>query len=326
MNQKFSTNLISVSGFGYSGSGLIIDFLNSSNNTVFSPVEFRLLKDVDGLLSLRNSFIGQGNYMNIDITLKRFKRFCNVLARKNNINFGMNYNHLSDDTFLEHINIFIEEIVSDKYWSDAFVFKYHKSDFSQILWKVLRKLKFKISSDQRLIPVSIEEFDISMNKLLNNLFIDMSDNTDNYLIVDQAIDPTAINSYKELIGNTKCIVVGRDPRDSFADLFNSKDVLYDVDQFIYLFKKMRLMFHENSHKLENVLYVQFESFLTSFEIEAKKVIEFTKVFPEDFSLHDCIDYNYEKSLKNIGIHKKFHDQIAIKKIENELKEYCFYNK
>ena len=48
MNQKFSTNLISVSGFGYSGSGLIIDFLNSSNNTVFSPVEFRLLKDVDG--------------------------------------------------------------------------------------------------------------------------------------------------------------------------------------------------------------------------------------------------------------------------------------
>jgi len=154
----------------------------------------------------------------------------------------------------------------------------------------------------------------------------MSDNTDNYLIVDQAIDPTAINSYKELIGNTKCIVVGRDPRDSFADLFNSKDVLYDVDQFIYLFKKMRLMFRKNSHKLENVLYVQFESFLTSFEIEAKKVIKFTKVFPEDSSLHDCIDYNYEKSLKNIGIHKKFHDQRTIKKIENELKEYCFYNK
>ena len=67
------------------------------------------------------------------------------------------------------------------------------------------------------------------------------------LIVDQAIDPTAINSYKELMGNTKCIVVGRDPRDSYTDLFNSKDVLYNVDQFIYIFKTMRIMFHENSH-------------------------------------------------------------------------------
>ena len=54
MNQKFSENLICVSGFGYSGSGLIIDFLNYSNNTVFPPIEFRLLKDIDGLLSLRN--------------------------------------------------------------------------------------------------------------------------------------------------------------------------------------------------------------------------------------------------------------------------------
>lgn len=326
MNQKFSTNLISVSGFGYSGSGLIIDFLNSSNNTVFSPVEFRLLKDVDGLLNLRNSFIGQGNYMNIDITLKRFKRFCKVLARKNNINFGMNYNHLSDDTFLEHINVFTEEIVSGKYWSDAFVFKYHKSDISQILWKVLRKLKFKIIADQRFIPVSIEEFDISVNKLLNNLFTDMTKNTDNFLVVDQAIDPTAINSYRELLGNTKCIVVGRDPRDSYVDLINSKDVLYDVDQFIYLFKKMRLMFHENSNKLENVLYIQFESFLTSFEIEAKRVIEFTKGSKDDFSLDDCLNYKYNKSLKNIGIHKNFNDQLAIKKIEKELNEYCYYKK
>jgi hypothetical protein len=86
------------------------------------------------------------------------------------------------------------------------------------------------------------------------------------------------------------------------------------------------MFHENSHKLENVLYVQFESFLTSFEIEAKKVIEFTKVSSDDLSLDSCLNYNYEKSLKNIGIYKNFNDQKAIKKIENELNEYCYYNK
>ena len=326
MNQKFSTNLISVSGFGYSGSGLIIDFLNSSNNTIFPQVEFRLLKDVDGLLSLRNFFINGANYMNTDIALQRFYRFCLVLSRNNNILFGMGYNRHSKNTFLEHVNIFINEIVVDKYWSDAFVFKYHKSDFSQILWKVLRKLNCKISSDQRVIPVSIEEFDKSVNKFLNNLFKDMCNNSDSYLIIDNGIDATAINSYKEFIGITKCLVVGRDPRDTYTDLVNSKDVLYDVDQFIYLYKKMRLMFHKNSHKLENVLFIQFESFLTSFEIEAKRVIEFTKGFPDDFSLDNCLNYNYNKSLKNIGIHKNFNDQIAIKKIENELKEYCFYKK
>ena len=61
---------------------------------------------------------------------------------------------------------------------------------------------------------------------------------------------------------------------------------------------MRLMVHKNSHNIENVLCIQFESFLTSFEREAKRVIEFTKGFPEDSSLD-----NYQKSLKNIGNHK-----------------------
>ena len=326
MHQKYSENLIYVSGFGYSGSGLIIDFLNSSNNTVLFPVEFRLLKDIDGLLSLRRFFIDGANHMNSDIALQRFYRFCQVLARNNNIFFGMDYNRHSKNTFLEHVNIFINEIIVNKYWSDAFVFKYHKSDFSQILWKILRKIKCKTSSDHRLIPVSIEKFDKSMNKFLNNLFTEMCNNSESYLILDNGIDVTAINSLKEFIGNTKCLVVGRDPRDSYVDLVNSKDVLYDVDQFIFLYKKMRLTFHKNSHKLQNVLYVQFESFLKSFQIEAKRVIEFAKGSSDDFSLDSCLNYNYEKSLKNIGIHKNFNDQIAIKKIESELNEYCYYEK
>ena len=78
--------------------------------------------------------MGQRNYINI--TLQRFKLFCIMLTRKNNINFGMNYNHLLKDTFLEYVNIFIDEIVADKYWSDGFVFKYHKSDFMEDFKKI----------------------------------------------------------------------------------------------------------------------------------------------------------------------------------------------
>ena len=48
----------------------------------------------------------------------------------------MNYNHLLKDTFLEYVNIFIDEIVADKYWSDGFVFKYHKSDFMEDFKKI----------------------------------------------------------------------------------------------------------------------------------------------------------------------------------------------
>ena len=107
MDKKIDTNVISVSGFGYSGSGLIIDFLNFSNNTSFSSVEFRLLKDVDGLMSLRNFFLNEANHMNTDIALQRFYRFCFVLAKMYRIVVGDSSKHVWNISNIYYIIIIL---------------------------------------------------------------------------------------------------------------------------------------------------------------------------------------------------------------------------
>jgi len=316
-------NLLSVSGFGYSGSGLLVDFFNSSNNITTFPVEFRLLKDADGLLSLKKAFSSESNYMNTDIAIRRFYRFCQVLSRKNNILFGMNYNYYFNNSFMDLVDDFIAEITVDKYWSDAFVFKYHKSDFFQVVWKVLRKFNYKAHFDYRIVPVSFDDFNKAANTFLNTLFNHLVPDNNKYLLIDNGVDVTAIKTNQELLGNTKFIIVGRDPRDSYTDIVNAKDISYNVEQFIFLFKKMRSIFAKSSQGLKNVLYIQYESFLTSFDSEAKKVIEFAKSPQSDCSIEDCVHFNYKPSLKNIGIYKNLHNKSAIRKIEHELSEYLY---
>ena len=68
--------IISVSGFGYSGSGAVIDYLKGySNISVFDAVEFQLLHEADGLLDLRYFLSESRERISCNAAINRFYDF-----------------------------------------------------------------------------------------------------------------------------------------------------------------------------------------------------------------------------------------------------------
>lgn len=81
MEDKFK--IVSVSGFCATGSSAIFDLLLEFSNTESFPYEFRLLKDPDGIIDLYNSLFDRWDDLNVDIALRRFDKYVEVLGRKN---------------------------------------------------------------------------------------------------------------------------------------------------------------------------------------------------------------------------------------------------
>ena len=146
--------LLIVSGFGWSGSGLLIDVLSSTDNWKKFPVEFRLIKDKGGIIDLINCTEDCARPFNYSIELENFENLCKVLARSNGIRFGMNYDKFTNNQFSKASNNFINLLKMNHYNSDAFVFQYNNNLLLDFCWKILRKLKTKITLKKKYLPLS----------------------------------------------------------------------------------------------------------------------------------------------------------------------------
>lgn len=309
---------ILVSGFGWSGSGAVIDYLKDYNKIKTFSKEFRLFKDFDGLFNLRTQFFENSYFFNTIIAIEKFMRFANVLYRENSLPLGLSYKDEFGENFIKSINTFKSRILEEKFLSDAFVFYYQNNDFSQIVWKIKRRFGLSVSGKKYALPVGLEEFDCAAKKLIEEIF----SNTiirDEFILLDQAVNPWDIESINTFIDNYRCIIVGRDPRDVYVDYFKSKDIYWSVESFIHNY---RSLYSKTEKKLvnANVLYIQFEDFVLNFEklsLDIEKFLNLEKIQKSEML------FNSEKSRKNIGLYKKFEFYKDIKKIESELYEYCY---
>ena len=125
--------------------------------------------------------------------------------------------------------------------------------------------------------------------------------------------------------NVKIIICHRDPRDSWADIIGDK-VWYSkygmpLEAFIAGRKNTENCVNYNSDK---IMHVQFEEFCLKHEEYRKKILEFVGL-SENETLATKKFFDPKISGKNIGIYKNIENKEAILKIEQELKEYCFYN-
>ena len=309
--------LLVVSGFGWSGSGLLIDVLTSTNNWEVFPVEFRLIKDKGGIIDLMNSSENSFRTFNYSIDLENFENLCNVLARTNRFRFGMNYDKFTNYQFSKATKKLIQRLKNNYYFSDAFVFQYNNNFISDFCWKILRKFEKRSRLKKRYLPLSENMLKSEFFDFFDELFIQKSNKQ---IILDQAIDAGDDKTINLLSEKFKMITVDRDPRDIFVSYFKSRDVIFNAKSFIDYYKLSRKDVNNNNL---NVLRINFEDFINNNNIEIQKVIKFLNI-SDSTIITNLKNYDYSFSKKNIGIHKNFFDQNAIKQIEKGLQNYyCF---
>ena len=327
MNEK-TLQFICVSGFGYSGSGAVIDILGEFDSHYVFNKEFRLIKDPDGIIDLEDALVNNWQELKSDIAIRRFRRLINVTGRKQKLfsKFGYNFNEIFNNQFYAYEEDYINELV-DIQWKGDWPYHLHEFNWLKLFFYRLKR-SFGLNpyeKDIMYFSYPGEKFYITTKIYLNNLFLNIVDcEKYNTVVLDQALPPYRPQKYLDYFHKVKIIVVDRDPRDVFVELSQFPSYpSQPVERFIKYFKCQRNAV-TNASKSNNVLQLKFEDLIFNYENILKKIYNFLG-FNEYHHSKKMMFFQPKKSLNNFGKWKEWKALDDIQKIEKELSPFLYNN-
>lgn len=322
--------IVSVQGFGYSGSGAIIDLLREFTcSTVYGGVDkgdsgaklnkqdifevdfFRLsggFFEIDKLINSKNIFIN-------DAAIKRFILLINNMWFRFSKTSGND--SFCDSHFMNAILDFLDNIID-----------FSINDLSSEYYNIHIENPYGISINNHkniyfLKSITREEYRKYVRMLVTKLFSTLPDN--HLLVLDQffADNEDDIARNLDYIPTLKTIFVQRDPRDVYV--FAKKNGIEwiptnNVDVYIKWYSKMLETFPVNH---PTVLNLRFEDLILNYDKTICEIYDFLELSPKDHVLKKQI-LNPDHSKRNVGIWKTSMENLEeIKIIENSLSQWCF---
>ncbi|HFT8292674.1 TPA: sulfotransferase family protein [Clostridium perfringens] len=329
--------LVTCAGFGGSGSSAITDILKEFKEIKsLGDFEFTVAHELDGLSDLEYYIVDNKHRLNVDAGIYRFK---DLISRINNgySDYILNFNDISQ----EYIND-ITELKWNGHWHN------HEIRYSKLKRMLYFKLPTKIQkvknklkkSNYEIVPkfktepmffsyLNEEEFLIKTKKYTNKIIrnIKGNDGTSKIIAMDQLVAPNDIKRYSRYFENLKVIVIDRDPRDLYLlnEMYWKEGWIpsYEINTFIKWFKKTRECNKEIENN-KNTLYIRFENLIYNYDFEVNRIYNFLNI-KEETHINKKKYFNPEISVKNTRLWNREDAKIYsenIKKIENELKEFC----
>ena len=330
--------IISVCGFGSTGSSAASDYLAECANTQnLDQLEFTLITGVDGMEDLEYHLMKHNSRQSASIcAIQRFQEKVRGLEHGWIKRTGISREEIENAT-----NEFVDAITQVKYiglspriykGGSRTVNRYIGN--SLMLHRVIKPLERKkiIKKNVDIYPfgevrlsIKPENFYDEARKYIKRILTGMGADWSKIVVMDQAfsgVDPVRSFPFFE---DPYAIIVDRDPRDMF--IFAKKVLLStgrfmpseNVEDFIKYYKLLRDgQPYKEPH--ERCLFLRFEDMVYNYDVSAAKIDEFLGVEnPNRKTI-----FVPEMSRANTNLIRKFPEfKEDIKKIEAALPEYLF---
>lgn len=330
--------IVGVCGFGYTGSGALIDLLKGYDHiNVFDKFEFSFIYSPDGIDDLRYHLVDNPTrYMSSDIAINRFIKY----SQGKNLEICK----FTNNKYLPACNKFIDSLIQVKwrgYWMfDYFEGTFWEKNFNFRLFhaRILKLLSRKTNKTFDLPPVrnmylSVDpnDFDVKAKQFVSEIIQSINQNNEDVVVLNQPF--RANNPKKDFMyfDNPKAIIVDRDPRDLYVILkkiisYKCRFIPYnDVDSFIKYYEALHKGdFMNNSN---NTLYIKFEDLIYDFDITKSKIEKFLNI--ENSYSQSKSGFDPLVSIENTCIYDKYPDLSEdVELIEQRLSTwlYDFENK
>ena len=330
-----SLNYISIIGYGWTGSSVVVDLLREYDDYEGPDFEFSMIWEPNGILDLENALVDNWDFLRHDTAIRDFITYCEIQNRKGGkfSSFGIDISNKLDVDFIFETNSYIDKLIDFKYQGNTRLLYYKLSAFKLLIKKVLRKLfNGNISSQEMyMAKPSKDKFLTETRIFIDKLFQKYANkNNIQNVILDQAIPASNILKTMNYFNQIKSIVIDRDPRDVYVNLIKRKvligaecsmeDSEHCVKKFVKWHKILRAQDSiENNDK--KILRLKFENVILDYENSINKIHTFLDIKTKHSKKKKY--FNPELSEKKIGLWKSYKHQEEIDYIYQELKEYCY---
>lgn len=322
--------IVGVCGFGFSGSGAVLDLLKEYDDCgiVGNNLEFDFVYYPGGFSDLYLSlFYSNARFMSSDAAIDRF--FRSMLAYSKISGWSKNSRGVIDRC----LEKFVKDISSIT-WSGSWIYdqeQVYKNKFKYFWFRVRRKLS---SLTKGKLPF-IRKRSMHFCTLRENEYVDMVNETvlrmlecscdgkKNVLVVNQLFPANSPVFHMRFVAESRAIIVDRDPRDMylFAKIVAPQSAAWiptkDVRSFILYYKKMMTAQGVRG----DILRIHFEDMIYKYTETVRRIELFL-----DLKNHSQNNAFFDPlvSSANVKIFEKnrsFSEDISI--IETELSEYLY---
>lgn len=328
--------IVGVCGYGFSGSGALLDLLNAFENIyIADQIEFSITYKPDGIEDLYRSIVELPvRYFSSDSSIRRFLQY----GKRQNKRLNLKTNGKFEELFKEYVN----SIVQVSWIGNTTVHAYQESGlryfFMQKLSRRIRKVlekkagfypKCNLPPDKKMyLSVMDEEQFMSITKKFIKAFIKelCGGKEYEYTVLDQAFPANNPVHYFKYYDDPRAIIINRDPRDiyllaKFSLGMNGKFIPSDnVENFINYYKC--LMRSRNQITDNRILEINFEDLVYDFESCVATICKFIGI---DTNYNkEKTKFDPSKSINNTQLFLKHPEYSAdISRIEEELGGFLY---
>ena len=311
--KSFFNTIVSVEGFGYSGSGAVIDLLREYNEVlVMGGVDAQ-----EGSLAKRGAISEEMDFIRLTGGLLEIEKY----IEGNNVFFN--------DAVIHRLIKLVESssvfAANERARQFIYNFLHEIIDFEiDGLPKPMYNTYLNDSDNTifflRQMPLA--DYRDLCRRLILSIFNCYEAQGKDVLVADQLFSDLEFDIRRncQYVPQLKTIVVYRDPRDVFAFAYKRKISwipYYDVDVFVKWVKGFYRRFDKNS---VHYLAVRYEDLICNYDTEVKKIEQYLDI-DQHYKPKSCFDPSI--SCRNVGIWRESDmDSSVFKKIELELYELC----
>lgn len=327
-----SYKYVDLSGYGFSGKHAVIDLLREFRgyNVPHFAFEFLLLRIQGGLFDLEDALVNDWSPIRSDAAIRRFKRLVRRLAAKNSLlsprslfeAVGWNYDHVYAGRFTALSERFIQQLVATSWVTD---WPYPPADLngSELFTrKVLRKLGVKTAMDFRVHLSLPENFVELAREYLDAVLSSNVAPGTTTIVMHNAFEPFQPQRGLKYFNDIRCIIVDRDPRDTYVQHLKQRSVAVGPKEFVSRFRVFRRAARRFFVEHPNILRIRFEDLIFTYDETVATILRHLGE-PKDAHVSPRSCFDPAVSRRNVGIWRTHERMDEIDYIRQELAEYCY---
>ncbi len=328
--------ILGVCGYGYTGSGAVLDFLREFPSCSVSPYdfEFSISYIPHGIQDLENALVEQcTRFFSSDVAIKEFYKLIEYYNTRHGI-----YRRLSGEHFRQHAEEFLKKIIQVEWsgysWDDAILASPLRltARFRLLsrwinFYESHTDKRYKLpKSDRIYLSVCPDRFEESVREFLKNVLADLQYDFSKTIVLNQPFDANNPSRSMKYFDDPYGIFVDRDPRDLYVLVkkhikakgsFIPSDCVENFIAYHRLVRKRNVVL-DNS----NIMHISFEDMMYNYEKTSESIINFAGLNPAEQSRKKHFDPNV--SINNTQLFLEYPElQEEINAIEQALPEYLY---
>lgn len=326
--------LIGIVGYGYSGSGAVLDFLREIKICSYPMEDFEFVLPYlpHGIQDLEYQLLDRKTrYLSSDAAIKDFIKIVCAMDNPRGI-----YRRITGKAFRKRSYSFVNEItqvswrgfgVTERY-SERYLYRFirgRKHQLMKIYEQITNKRWTFSKRDMMYLSVMPEKFFENTKKYLQDVLEMLGCDFSRPVILNQPFDAYDPRRSMKFFDKPKAIIVDRDPRDIYilAKCYLKRKGSFiptdNVDDFI---KYHRLVRNPNLSEGQDILFIRYEDMIYEYEQTTMQLLNFLGLLNTRREEKKYFDPSV--SIDNTQLflnHPEFKKDIS--RIEKELPEYLY---